>query len=395
MKIAVVSNTDWSLYNFRRNLMAALQAAGHEVIAIAPPGQYGGRLTETGFPFRAIAISGDGTNPLKELGSVIKLRRLFRREGVDVVLSYTPKGNIYSALALVGLEGRLVTNVSGLGYAFIRDSWLARFVQQLYRLSFKRASWVFFQNEDDRSIFLKRKLVDPERTSRLPGSGVDLNRFAPKISPDPDLPAKAGNGRPNPEALVFLLVARMVWDKGVGEFVEAARLVKTRFPQARFQLLGFRNVSYPAVIPSGTLDAWMDEGIIEYLGSTDDVTDSLLRADCVVLPSYREGVPRSMLEAAACGKPLITTDVPGCRDVVDDGVNGYLCEVRNPRALADAISRFCGLSVSERVAMGAESRRKVEREFDEGLVIDQYLGLLRRLPMKSEGGQEAHVSSSR
>src|SRR5690606_24273210 len=255
MKIAVVSNTDWSLYNFRRNLMSALQAEGHEVVAIGPPGPYGPRLAAEGFPFRAVKLGGDGINPLKELGSVLELRRAFRSENVDVVLSYTPKGNIYSSFALAGLRGRLVANVSGLGYAFIRDSWLAILVRQLYRLSLRHATWVFFQNEDDRSIFLEQKLVSTDRTSRLPGSGVDLKRFAPKEPPDGAAQTQAADQ--TGKGPVFLLIARMVWDKGVGEFVEAARLVKARFPQARFQLLGFRNVSYPAVIPARTLDGWI------------------------------------------------------------------------------------------------------------------------------------------
>src|SRR5690606_13693364 len=216
MKIAVVSNTDWSLYNFRRNLMSALQSEGHEVVAIGPPGPYGPRLAAEGFPFRAVKLGGDGINPLKEFGSVLELRRAFRRENVDVVLSYTPKGNIYSSFALAGLHGRLVANVSGLGYAFIRDSWLAILVRQLYRLSMRRATWVFFQNEDDRRTFLKEKLVAPERTSRLPGSGVDLKRSTPKEAPDGtgtrEAAERTGKGP------VFLLIARMVWDKGVGEF---------------------------------------------------------------------------------------------------------------------------------------------------------------------------------
>src|SRR5690606_785315 len=204
-------------------------------------------------------------------------------------------------------------------------------------------------------------------------------------SSDAMRPSAEAKGRTADEGPVFLLIARMVWDKGVGEYVEAARLVKTRFPGARFQLLGFRNVSYPAVVPAGTLDGWIEEGIIEYLGSTDDIRENLLGADCVVLPSYREGVPRSMLEAAACGKPLITTDVPGCRDVVDDGVNGYLCEVRDAPALADAIARFCRLPHAERIEMGMKSRRKVEREFDERLVIDQYLSVVQGLSKQVDG----------
>lgn len=378
MKIAVVSNTDWSLYNFRRNLMAALKAHGYEVVAMGPDGPYGARLEGEGFTFRVVSVGGHGTNPIKELKSVLDLRKAFRDESVELVLSYTPKGNIYSAFALLGLPGKQIANVSGLGYAFVEDSWLAKFVRWLYRLSFRRASWIFFQNDDDKSIFHEQGIVEPDRTSRLPGSGVDLRHFVPEsatMSNPPRHGASIRSGGP-----IFLLVARLVWDKGVGEFVEAARRVKARYPDARFQLLGFSNVSYPSVVPPAVLEGWVEEGIVEYLGATDDVKGYLLAADCVVLPSYyREGVPRSLLEAAACGKPLITTDVPGCRDVVEHGVNGYLCAPRDARALADSMLRFCAMPRSGWQAMGVQSRRKVEREFDESRVIDEYLRVIHTL----------------
>jgi glycosyltransferase involved in cell wall biosynthesis len=197
----------------------------------------------------------------------------------------------------------------------------------------------------------------------LPGSGIDLERFRPVT--DPEIGAAA---RP----VVFLLVARLLWDKGVGEFVEAARRIRAERGDASFCLLGFLDAHNQTAIPPGVVEGWVAEGLIEYLGATDDVRPFLAAADCVVLPSYREGTPRSLLEAAAMGRPLIATDAPGCRDVVEEGVNGYLCAVRDPASLAAAMTRFLDLDLEARAAMGQASRAMAERDYDEALVIDAY-----------------------
>lgn len=363
MRVAVVSNTAWYLINFRLNLMKSLQAAGHEVVAVAPyDAVYVERLRSAGVLFAPVVISGSGTSPLRELQSVWALRRVLRFYGVEAVLSYTPKGNLYSALAAMSCCLPFVPNVSGLGRSFIRKNWVTTVVKLMYKLTLRRAHKVFFQNQDDMATFVESGLVRRERCECLPGSGVDVSRFTLQPMPERFL-----------ESPVFLLVARLMWDKGVGEFVKAARLVLARYPKARFQLLGFVDVDNPSAVPRAQVEAWEAEGLLTYLGSTDDVRPYLSQADCVVLPSYREGVPRTLLEAAAVGRPVITTDVPGCRDAVVDGVTGWLCRIADEDDLARCMLTFIETSSVKRAAMGMRGRERIEAEFDERLVLQAYL----------------------
>lgn len=369
MRVAVVANTAWYLVNFRLSLMHALQAAGHEVVAIAPPDDaQARRLQAAGVTFVPVPISGSGTHPLRELQSVRGLRQAFRANGVQAVLSYTPKGNLYSSLAALSLGLPFVPNVSGLGRSFIRKNWITVVVRLLYRLTLGRAHKVFFQNLDDMAVFVQAGLVPPERCQRLPGSGVDLSRFAPAPWPEHA-----------PDAPVLLLVARLLWDKGVGEFAEAARQVRQQYPRAQFRLLGFLDVDNPSAVPRAQVKAWESEGLLTYLGPTDDVRPFLADADCVVLPSYREGVPRTLLEAAAMGRPVITTDAPGCRDTVLHGQTGLMCRVADADDLARCMLAFAALPVAERQAMGRSGRARVEAEFDERLVLQAYADVVRQL----------------
>lgn len=361
LRIAVVSNTAWYLFNFRLNLMKSLQAAGHAVVAVAPVDVYADRIRAAGIAFEPVAISGSGTNPLKEAAAVWHLLRIFRRQRVELVISYTPKGNIYSGLACIALGLPFVPNVSGLGRAFIKRSPVTWIVERLYRLTLPRARHVFFQNADDLSVFVRNRLVPREHAERLPGSGVDLARFRP--APLPVHPA---------DAPVFLLVARMLWDKGVGEYVAAARRVRERFPQAQFGLLGLVGSDNPSAISGRQMQAWVSEGAVRYLGVTDDVASHLAAADCVVLPSYREGVPRVLLEAAAMARPVIATDAPGCRDVVIANDSGFLCRPADEEDLARKMFTFLALTREQRLAMGRRGRAHVERHFDERAVLERY-----------------------
>ncbi len=371
MKIAVVANTVWYVANFRLNLMRALRDAGHEVVVIAPPdvgaAQDSARITSAGFRHCVWPLSGRGQNPWTELGAVLGLRRWLKDEGIELVLSYTPKGNIYSALARTCLPCRQIANVSGLGSSFIAGNGLTRLVHALYRLTFARIDWVFFQNEDDRQIFLRAGLVSEARSERIPGSGVDLQHFQPTPLPvsSPDV------GSPEPRT--FLLIARLLGDKGVREFVEAARRVRDEWPQMQFQLLGLAEADNPTAIRAEELSAWLAEGVVSYLGHHSDVRPFIAEAHGVVLPSYREGVPRTLLEAGAMGRPLIATDVPGCRDTITPGLNGWLCPARDPSALAAALTRMALLPRATLETMGAQSALKMQREFSEEQVIERYL----------------------
>lgn len=373
MKLAVVANTGWYVFNFRRNLIAELRRAGHDVIVVAPPDDYCDRMQRAGVEVHNFPLNASGTNPWRELASVLALRRILRDKAVDMVLSYTPKGNLYAAMAMSGLSCRQIANVSGLGRAFVQRGLLTSLVRLLYRFAFRRASWVFFQNDDDRRAFLEAGLVDPEKSERIPGSGVDLTRFAPV--PLPSSRAVDSSSAP----VTFLLIARMLWDKGVGDFVEAARYVREQRPSARFRLLGFLDPDHPSGVPRKTMDAWIEENVIEYLGTTDDIRPSIANADCVVLPSfYREGVPRSLLEAAAMGRPLITTDSVGCRDAVTDGTTGFLVPPRAVPVLVDRLIQVVDMPSARREGMGLQGRAKMEREFAEQIVIKRYLDLLSR-----------------
>jgi len=367
-KAAVSINTSWNIVNFRACLVRALQARGFEVAAVSPDDGYTARLSGLGCRHVPLAMDNKGTSPLKDAALLFRYLRLLRRERPDIYLGWTIKPNVYGSLAARMLGIPTINNVSGLGTAFLRDGWLTRVVKLLYRMALNRSACVFFQNRDDRDLFIGARLVRPEQARLLPGSGVDLDRFAAA----PLAPRTADEGP------VFILIARLLWDKGVGEYVEAARRVKARESRARFLLLGFLDVENRTAVPRETVEEWKREGIVFYLGQTDDVRPHIAAADCVVLPSYREGTPRSLLEAAAMARPLIATDVPGCREVVDDGINGWLCKAKNAEDLADKMLRFIAASQEQRLEMGRQSRLKAEREFDERVVIDAYLDAIDR-----------------
>lgn len=361
MKVLIALNTTWNLVNFRSGLIRALLNHGWEVVAVAPPDEFVSRLQALGCRYETMPMDNQGTHLGRDVLLLWRFYSLLRRERPTVYLGYTIKPNIYGSLAARALGIPVVNNISGLGAPFIKDTWLKRLVRELYRFALLRSARVFFQNKDDRQLFIEGKLVRQEVTDMLPGSGVELARFA--ATP---LPVAEHNIR-------FLLIARMLWDKGVGEFVEAARMIKSRGINADCCLLGFLDVQNPAAISRTQMDEWVGEGIVTYLGETDDVRPHIAAATCVVLPSYREGTPRTLLEAAAMGRPIIATDAVGCREVVDDGVNGYLCRLKDAVDLADKMERMIALSPEARTEMGRRGREKVERQFDEQIVIRKYL----------------------
>ncbi len=344
--------------------MSRLCDEGYEVIAAAPPDAYSERIERVGFRFIALPMDNKGTNPVTDLFLMFRLYRLFRSEKPDVILTYTPKPNIYVSLVAGLMSISVIPNISGLGNVFIRQSFITRIIKVLYRVALYFPQRVFFQNNDDLHLFVELGLVNEKKVQRIPGSGINTELYAPG-----DVSEKGQGG-------IFLLVARMLWDKGVGEFVEAARLLKQQYPEARFQLLGFLDVINPQAVSREQMQQWVDEGVIEYLGESDDVKSFMQEADCVVLPSYREGLPRTLIEGGSMARPLIATDVPGCRDVIDDEVNGYLCEVQNAADLAGKMQLLLDLTEEQRTLMGSQSRKKVIREFDESLVIDAYLNTL-------------------
>jgi glycosyltransferase involved in cell wall biosynthesis len=360
MHILMTVNAAWNLWNFRRPLIAALIADGHRVTALAPPDDSVPELEGLGCRFLPLEMNVKGLNPVEDIGLLRRFRLIFRAERPDVVLSFTIKNNIFGALAARTSGTGFIPNVTGLGTAFLSGGLLQMVAEGLYRRAFRALPVVFFQNEDDRGLFLDRRLVRADQARLVPGSGIDLDRFAAAEFP-------ASHDRP-----VFLMIARLLRDKGVIEFVEAARMVKAARPEVRFQILGAVGSENRTAVDAATVQGWVDEGIVEYLVTTSDVRPHIAAASCVVLPSYREGAPRTLIEAAAMARPLIATDVPGCRTVVDRDVSGFFCEARSAGSLAAAVQRFLNLPPDGRRAMGWAGRAKMEREFDHAIVVQAY-----------------------
>ena len=361
MHIALCANTSWYLYNYRRNLMNALRQRGHAVSAIAPPDEYSDRLHALGVAWHPLAMQQNGTNPLEEAATLRDLSRRLRQIQPDALLTFTVKCNLYAGL-LNRRRFRHLANVSGLGELFDRQTLLTRLVRRLYKIAFARAHAVFFQNCEDLATFLNHGLIPPERAERLPGSGVDVSAFMP--SPD----YQPGTTR------TFLMFGRLLPKKGYDLFLQAAE----RLPDAHCWILGIpdpRRADSRALFER--IQARHARRVITYFPATDNVLPLLRQADVVALPSfYHEGVPRCLLEALACGKPLITTNWKGCRDAVEHGQNGLLIPPNDLNALTQAMTFFCRADAGTLVKMGEFSRRKAEREFDEQQIIMRYLNAL-------------------
>lgn len=364
-KVVISINTAWNIYNFRVGLVRAMIQEGYEVIALAPEDEYSQRLREMGCRVVNLPMDNNGTHPGRDMLLFTRYYLELRSLNPDAFLSYTIKPNIYGSLAARALGIPVVNNIAGLGATFIRDSFVTKIVRTLYKVALKRSHKVFFQNADDRELFVGSGLVPQRITGLVPGSGLNLSYYVPA-------PQSASSQRP----FRFLLVARMLKDKGIEEFAEAARLVRQKHTAVEFHLLGAPGTGNPNAIPAEQLAGWEQEGLLTYLGKTDDVRTFLAAADCVVLPSYREGVPRSLLEAAAMARPIIATDVVGCRDAVDDQVTGLLCQVKSALSLAEKMSAMMNMPAEARARMGAAGRRKVEAQFDEQIVIQKYLQAL-------------------
>jgi len=379
MRIIMSSNSTWNLVNFRATLIRTLIAQGYEVVAVAPSDEYVSRLAELGCRYIPIPMDNKGMHPGCDLLLLWRFYRLFQQERPSMFLGYTVKPNVYGSLAAHALNIPVINNIAGLGTVFINKNWLIPLVKILYRLALYRSAKVFFQNEDDRQLFLDAGLVRKDITDRLPGSGIDLRHFS--FTPMPV------SGRR--DEFRFLLIARMLWNKGVGEYVTAARRIRQRFPHTKCCLLGFLNVPNPAAISNEQIQAWVHEGVVHYLGASSDVRPHIASADCVVLPSYyREGVPRSLIEAAAIGRPIITTDAVGCREIVDNRINGFLCKVKDVDDLVEKMEWMIQLPLHERIEMGKRGREKVEREFDERFVIDAYLRAIKDILEQRQGNKK-------
>lgn len=376
MKVLLFANTDWYLYNFRLPLAHALRAAGAEVVMVSPPGPYGLKLRAAGFRWLPLRMQRRSLNPFRELGLLSQLAKLYRDEHPDLVHHFTLKCVLYGSLAarVAGIP-RCINAVTGMGYVYANEAPRARvlrpFLSGLMKIALRGDQHrLILQNGDDLAAFAKAGLVSPEQVRLIPGSGVNTQLFRPPLSP-------VQNGA----SLRVLLAARLLWDKGVREYVDAARVLHQLGLPIEFLLAGDPDPGNPASVSDDVVLAWKHEGVVQVLGQVEDMAACLRSVDLAVLPSYREGVPKSLIEAAACGLPIIATDAPGCRDVVEHSVTGLLVPCRDSIALADAI-HFMLRNPDLRLKMGTAGREKVLREFDERIVLSKTFDVYRELGME-------------
>lgn len=365
MKIAIFANTDWYLFNFRLSLLNRLRSDGHDVLLLSPPGRFGPCLRAMGFRWIPLPMERRSIGPWREARLLWRLRALLAAERPDIVHGLTIKCAVYGSFAarFAGIDSR-VNAVNGLGYVFTSEDRLARLltppVRLLMRLAFGGArSRLVVQNPDDRRLFEQSRLIHPDRIRLIPGSGVDCRRFVPRER----LGGRNGQYR-------VLLPARLLWDKGVGEFLEAARLL--RGEGIEFLIAGEADPGNPAAVPQPEITVWQESGLVRLLGHVDNMPALFQSVDVVVLPSYREGLPKALIEAAASGLPLVTTDVPGCREVVSHEVDGLLIPARDAGALAAAIVFLRDDPITAE-RLGRAARAKAVRVFDERHIVAQTL----------------------
>ncbi len=363
-KIIINVNSAWNLFNFRAGLIVELMGAGYEVVAVSPRDKNVPKLISLGCRFVNLEMDNQGTNPISDLLLLWRYCKLLTSEKPDLCLFYTVKPNVFGSLASTFCGVPFINNVAGLGSTFISGGWLKRVVETLYKIALRNSTKVFFQNKDDLELFLEKKIINSKIADVLPGSGINLNYFS---SVKTDIRATENS------SFKFLLIARMLKDKGIIEYVQAAQILKESGFNAEFCLLGFLDVQNPNAISTEQMNEWVKDGFVNYLGSSDDVREHISNASCIVLPSYREGTPRSLLEAAAMSKPIITTKAVGCKEVVVDGENGMLCEVKNSADLAAKMKQMLMLTEDQRKLMGQKGRLKMEREYDEKFVFQNYL----------------------
>jgi len=359
MRIAIVLNTSWNIYNFRLGLINSLLKNGHEVYAIAPYDEFSSKLIELGCKYEKVTMDSRGANPVKDFGLIIELYRIYRKVRPDIILHFTIKPNIYGTFAAKLLGIPTINNVCGLGTVFLNKGFVSVIARLMYKVAFKYPNTVLFQNDQDRRLFIDEQLIDEDRTDLVPGSGINPDKFIPVELPE------------NKE-FTFLLVSRLIHDKGIIEYINAIKELNQRGIKAKYQILGAIDEEHKRGIPSRIVESWIQQNLIEYLGRVRDVRRFIENADCIVLPSYREGTPRTLLEAASMARPIVTTNVAGCNNVVTDNYNGFLCNLKDSLDLADKMEKMINLPIERRREFGFRGRRHVEKEYNENLVIDKY-----------------------
>ncbi len=366
-KIILTSNTSWYLYNFRLGLIKELINQKNEIFIIAPLDNFSSKLEELGCTFFPIEIDNKGSNPIKDFSFFYCLRKIYKKVNPDIILHYTIKPVIYGSFAAQILSIPYINNITGLGTVFIDPNWITFFVKILYKKALFSSSYIFFQNQDDYILFKKNKLISEFIPfSVIPGTGINLDKF--KLSK-----------YPKSSTLNFLFLGRILKDKGFIEFVEVAKKIKSLSYDVNFEVLGYLNVENKTAINKIQINDFEKKGYINYLGYSDNVIPFINDASCVVLPSYREGLPKSLLEAASIGRPIIATNVTGCKEIVFDGENGFLCKPRNIEDLYQKILKFISLSYEERKKLGKNGREIMKRNFDEKKVVKKIINHINQI----------------
>lgn len=363
-KIAFIGNSLQTMWQFRSGVLTTLAQMGYEVVVIAPEDGDTVPLQKANIRFIPIPIDSHGMNPISDIRLMLQLKHIYRNEHFDLVFHYTIKPIIYGGWAAARTATAHIAVVTGLGYTFLSNNWITKLTKWLYRTALRHAKNVWFLNPDDQTIFIDQRIVSPTRTQVIPGEGVDTTFYhstLPPIAP-----------------FTFLFVGRLLWHKGISEFVDAAKIVLQKYPNVEFHVVGsLEKPHLGATIQH--INQWTKTGIITYLGETTDIRPFVQQAHCIVLPSYREGLSRVLLEAAAMRRPIITTQVPGCQDIVENGENGLLCTKQHALSLAQCMLQLLTLTDDDRQRMGEKGREKVCTLFDEKIIIKHYIDTLTEL----------------
>ena len=361
-KIAFISNTSWSIFNFRIEIIRYLQSQGHDIYVIAPRDDYSAKLTSEGIHFIPIELDNYSLNPFKDIKYSWHLWRLYRKYNFDRLYHYTIKPNIYGSIsAYIAHSNSSILVVSGLGKMFLFQSFLANFFSKiLYKVACRSSDQVWFLNVSDRDRFVSEGICPIKKTCILPSEGINTDKFRPAAKKEKSITR-------------FLFAGRLIKSKGIYIYIKAATILRKRYPNTKFEVLGFIDEENPESIKHEEILYWYNAGVIKYLGSTEDVRPYIQRSDCLIFPSYyQEGLSRILLEAASMCTPIITTDQVGCKEVVEDGITGILCEPQNVDQIISAAEQFIVMGYEARQSMGAKARQLVKNNYDIELVKSFY-----------------------